>query len=125
MITPSLTARRRMLLMSPHSDQPLCRLDELPIGETRGFNYAGYPLFAIAQHGNVFLYHNRCPHLGVELNLVENEFLDIEGSYFQCSTHGALFTIEEGFCVSGPCRGRHLQAVPYKVSHGAIYPLLP
>jgi nitrite reductase/ring-hydroxylating ferredoxin subunit len=29
----------------------------------------------------------------------------------QCATHGALFLIESGECVAGPCAGQSLQAL--------------
>jgi len=30
----------------------------------------------------------------------------------QCATHGALFLIESGECVVGPCAGQFLQPLP-------------
>ncbi|WP_373081058.1 Rieske (2Fe-2S) protein, partial [Zhongshania sp.] len=61
-----------------------------------------------------------CPHLGIELNWQENQFLDYDDSLIQCSTHGALFIIENGHCVAGPCMGKELEAVPFQIDNGMI-----
>ncbi|MNT92136.1 hypothetical protein D3C72_2333610 [compost metagenome] len=37
-----------------------------------------------------------------------DQFLDSSGSLIQCATHGALFLIESGECVAGPCAGESL-----------------
>jgi nitrite reductase/ring-hydroxylating ferredoxin subunit len=34
--------------------------------------------------------------------------------------HGALFDIESGTCVSGPCAGRGLRALPVRVERGYV-----
>ncbi|MEE8263379.1 MAG: Rieske (2Fe-2S) protein, partial [Gammaproteobacteria bacterium] len=39
---------------------------------------------------------------------VPDQFLDETGNLLQCATHGALFRIEDGFCVAGPCTGASL-----------------
>jgi len=33
-------------------------------------------------------------------------------SLIQCATHGALFLIESGECIAGPCAGQSLTALP-------------
>ena len=48
-----------------------------------------------------------------------DQSLDDSGSLLQCATHGALFLIESGECVAGPCAGqtlRQLDAVEDKDS---------
>ena len=62
----------------------------------------------------IYCYHNACPHTGVSLDWAADQFLDTSGSLIQCATHGALFRIEDGFCISGPCAGQKL--VPLKVN---------
>jgi len=39
----------------------------------------------------------------------------------QCSTHGALFNIESGECLQGPCLGQSLQSIDYEIKEGNIY----
>jgi nitrite reductase/ring-hydroxylating ferredoxin subunit len=50
-----------------------------------------------------------------------DQFLDIDGGFIQCSVHGALFQIENGFCVRGPCAGQSLQPVALEISDGQVY----
>ena len=47
-------------------------------------------------------------------------FLDDDGELIKCSTHGALFNIEEGLCLLGPCKGKRLQKVPFFIENGML-----
>ena len=67
------------------------------------------------------VYLNRCPHLGVPLNWQPDQFLDDSEDLLKCSTHGALFLPNNGYCVQGPCAGQHLEFVPFDVNEGALY----
>ena len=49
------------------------------------------------------------PAPGVPLEWLPDRFLDDSGSLLQCATHGALFLIESGECVAGPCAGQSLR----------------
>jgi nitrite reductase/ring-hydroxylating ferredoxin subunit len=93
----------------------LCHIDDLAEDSSKGFELGGKSLFAVKKDGQIFLYHNQCPHLGVELNWQEDQFLDMDNALIQCATHGALFIIEDGECVSGPCQGRRLEPVPFEI----------
>jgi nitrite reductase/ring-hydroxylating ferredoxin subunit len=42
------------------------------------------------------------------------KFLDLDGALLQCSAHGALFKIESGECIGGPCVGDHLTSITLK-----------
>ena len=97
---------------------PLCRIDDLAEGACREFVVAhdesGLPVqgFLIKRQNRIYAYRNQCPHTGITLNWVENQFLDMRNEFIQCATHGALFRIDDGFCVRGPCAGRSLSALP-------------
>ncbi|MCG6969831.1 MAG: Rieske 2Fe-2S domain-containing protein [Gammaproteobacteria bacterium] len=78
-------------------------------------------LFVIRKTGRIFAYINRCPHTGVTLNWMAHQFFDIENEFIQCATHGALFTVENGHCVRGPCAGAYLQPAPIIIEDGMIY----
>ncbi len=79
-------------------------------------------IFAVKKNGLIYLYRNSCPHLGIELEWLEHQFLDNQGELIQCSTHGALFIIESGECVAGPCLGQRLTAISFTMdSKGDIY----
>lgn len=89
----------------------LCTGDQLPEAQSRGFEINGRKLFATRRNGQVFVYDNRCPHRGVPLEWQPDQFLDPSASLIHCATHGALFLIESGECVAGPCEGRSLTGI--------------
>lgn len=64
--------------------------------------------FVLRWQGKWYAYRNSCPHTGVPLNWLPNQFLDPGREYIQCGLHGALFQPENGFCIYGPCLGRSL-----------------
>lgn len=99
---------------------PLCQIDDIPDPGSKSLTHQGHALFAVRQHGEVYLYRNRCPHLGIELNWLPDQFLDVEETLIQCATHGALFLIESGECVSGPCMGDALQSLRCRVENGEL-----
>jgi nitrite reductase/ring-hydroxylating ferredoxin subunit len=99
-------------------ERVLCRLDEIPEGESRGFLPApgGFTgLFAIRKGERVFVYVNSCPHLGLPLDPAPHRFLDAKRTAIVCSAHGARFRIEDGECTSGPCYGESLEAVAARI----------
>lgn len=78
-------------------------------------------IFILYKNKQFYAYVNSCPHTGVNLNWQPNEFLDFEGQYIQCTMHGAIFNIEDGYCVRGPCAGASLQAIKLTVKDNAIH----
>jgi nitrite reductase/ring-hydroxylating ferredoxin subunit len=89
----------------------LCPTDRLAEGQSRGFEIEGEKLFAVRKDGQVHVYRNRCPHKGISLEWLPDQFLDASASLIQCATHGALFLIDSGECVAGPCAGQSLEAL--------------
>ena len=57
----------------------------------------------------------------VPLNWEPGRFLNNTGDLIQCSTHGALFAIESGECLQGPCQGESLQKIEYEVKNDILY----
>ena len=55
------------------------------------------------------------------LNWMPEKFLDLDGSLIQCSSHGALFQIDSGECIAGPCTGDRLQQVELRIDGDSIY----
>lgn len=90
----------------------LCTSSELAANASLGFDIDGRKLFAVRREGIAHFYINRCPHRGVPLEWQPHQFLDPSASLIQCATHGALFLIESGECVAGPCAGQSLTALP-------------
>lgn len=102
--------------MSRH--QPLCALTDIP---ESGSISLGETLFAVRRGNDVFLYRNNCPHDQIPLNWEPDRFLDASGTLIECANHGALFNIDTGECVAGPCIGDCLESVAFTLSDGHLY----
>lgn len=77
-------------------------------------------IFVVRRGGAVYGYVNHCPHTGLSLDWLPDQFLDREGALIVCATHGALFRIEDGYCVGGPCAGDSLRRVSLRVDGGQV-----
>ena len=64
---------------------------------------------------------NICPHAGRRLDFAPGQFLKSRDGMLVCAAHGAAFETAQGECVSGPCRGQSLRAVPVEVRDGAVW----
>ena len=92
-------------------DYPITSLED---GDCKGLMFDDAEIFVVKHDGQLFAYVNQCPHLGINLEWLEDQFLDVEKQFIHCSTHGALFMIDSGECVSGPCQGEFLQPIEIK-----------
>jgi len=77
-------------------------------------------IFVVFKNDDYFVYGNSCPHTGSPLDWMPDQFLNLDKTLIQCATHNALFRIEDGYCVSGPCTGQSLQPIPVKVLDGVV-----
>lgn len=77
-------------------------------------------IFVIRWDKKLYAYVNQCPHQGVNLDWERDQFLDPNGTRLICGKHGALFAIDTGECVDGPCRGAQLEPVRLSVLDGDI-----
>jgi len=104
---------------------PLCRLGDLDETGSRGIESAesGLPwdIFVVRKDDQVRAYRNNCPHTGAPLDWMPHRFLDLDGEFVQCSIHGALFQVDSGECLRGPCVGRYLEPVAVQVRDGAVW----
>ena len=72
--------------------------------------------------GRFRAYKNECRHLPMKLDDREpRELWDRAGRYIVCSSHGARYQPSDGLCVSGPCEGSHLKALPVEVRDGEVF----
>lgn len=103
----------------------LCHIGEIEDPGSRGFTVGihgrSVDILVVRKGDDVYAFLNRCPHTGSPLDWMPDQFLSIDRNHIQCATHAALFQIDNGYCVSGPCSGESLQAVPLEVRSGQIY----
>lgn len=108
----------------PPFGEPLCRLEDIPDGGSKGFVFRdGEMMFAgfILRDGKTVRgYVDQCPHAGWPLAASPDRYLTKDGKFIFCSGHGALFQKTDGLCVSGPCYSEHLEAWPVEVVRGII-----
>ncbi|MES9991713.1 MAG: Rieske 2Fe-2S domain-containing protein [Candidatus Thiodiazotropha sp.] len=106
----------------------LCTISSLDDPDSRGFVIdamdGAVSLFIVRRGESVMAYRNSCPHTGINLEWQPHQFLDPSGSYIQCATHGALFRIEDGYCLRGPCAGDALQPIEVQIEEGQLVAIL-
>lgn len=99
----------------------ICESSTLSEGSCKSFRAAQTQGFIVRKDQRVFGYSNSCPHLGIPLEWQADQFLDDEGELIQCATHGALFVIESGICVAGPCVNQSLESLTIVEQDNKIY----
>jgi nitrite reductase/ring-hydroxylating ferredoxin subunit len=114
----------------PPADRPqprrwhtICAIEELEDPGAKGFLIQGeWPLhgFVVRRGERVYAYVNVCPHEGRSLQWKPDAFLTRDRRLIMCSAHGAIFEIETGLCVAGPCIGAHLRALPARIAGGLV-----
>lgn len=120
--------RRSSFVEADGDDMPsnfLCAVDEITDPGSRGFDLAlsgdGQGLFVVRHDNRVFAYRNSCPHTGAPLDWSPDQFLDPDGALIQCAMHGALFSIETGECLHGPCVGASLEPLSVCIIDGQVH----
>lgn len=104
--------------------QYLCQLEDLPDPGSKGFILSegeAVTVFIVRWQGQLHAYKNQCPHTGAPLEWKPDQFLDFENRFIQCALHGALFEVDSGYCVRGPCAGNSLQPEDVVVDGRAVY----
>lgn len=92
------------------------KVGELTPGMTKKFTLSNgkYSVEAIFLNyqGSLHAYLNRCPHIGIPLDWVDNQFFTLDGRYLMCTNHGATFepATRERICV-----GTALQSIPLEI----------
>ena len=102
----------------------LCKLEDIDDGSAKELSYSAgdeiYNIFLQRKGDDVFAYNNACPHTGAPLNMELGQFMEKSGTYLMCHTHGALFQLDDGFCVAGPCNGASLEKFDIMIKSGNV-----
>ena len=103
----------------------LCKISDIEDPGSKAFdikiNRKIQSIFVVHKDGEFFAYYNQCPHTGASLEWQEDQFLDLDKTLIQCATHDALFMINSGKCIAGPCIGDKLQAIPLSIDSDEIH----
>ncbi len=102
----------------------IARVSELRPGQTKKFllQRDGREIegFVLNVGGAFHAYVNRCRHVPMGLDWVENQFFTEDGQFIQCATHGAYYVPDTGECIAGPPCGKSLVRVPLRVEGDQI-----
>lgn len=114
--------------MNPARPSPgalLCRLDEIAEPGARQFYFregeALFLGFVVRKDGQVLGYVDHCPHTGLPLAGINGRYLTREQDMLLCAVHGALFRVEDGECLAGPCAGQRLTPWPVEVRDATVF----
>ncbi|KFA91543.1 Rieske (2Fe-2S) protein [Archangium violaceum] len=118
-----MTAGRARVFETP-AGVALCTLDALADPGARNvvlqIDDAFFHGFLVRTGDMVRGYVDRCPHQGLPLAQKLDAYLTPDGQLISCSWHGALFRLDDGVCVGGPCSGQRLTPWPVTVEHGVV-----
>lgn len=102
----------------------LAALEDIADGTARNFvlqmKAGRFHGFVVRKGEQVFGYRDRCPHMGLPLAQELDGYLTSRGELILCSWHGALFEVESGRCIGGPCVGTRLTLWPVAVRGNLI-----
>lgn len=100
----------------------VCKTEQVNERDARSFDTTRGEVIVAQRDGQFYAYINRCPHLGVSLEFQDQQFMDMDREFLICANHGALFQVDNGECVFGPCKNQALKPVMIEVhSDGGIY----
>jgi nitrite reductase/ring-hydroxylating ferredoxin subunit len=107
----------------------VARLGELAPGTTKKFIFKpggqAVEAFVVNFEGTHYAYLNRCRHIALTLDWVDNRFFTEDGRYIICANHGATYEPKTGECVWGPCLGAYLKPVALEIAREKIYAVCP
>lgn len=93
----------------------VAKTTDIADGQMKEFHIEGRDLLVINYGGDYFVIGAKCPHMGTKL--VKGK---LEGKIVTCPSHGAMFDVTTGTCISGPKMGpiklKTKDAIPYEVN---------
>ena len=81
-------------------------------------------LVLLGTDGEPRAYLNRCRHLPIPIDSGSRQFLTHDGRHLLCGTHGALYRLDDGLCIAGPCIHLTLEMLKIVETNGEIFLLL-
>ena len=109
----------------PEPGVRLCALAEIADPGAKGFTFrrdeALFAGFVVRRGGLLAGYVDRCPHAGWPLGSLDGRFLTRDLAHVLCAGHGALFALDDGACVAGPCMGAWLAPWAIELRGGELF----
>jgi nitrite reductase/ring-hydroxylating ferredoxin subunit len=105
----------------------VARTDSLKPGESLKFMLpirgTDEECFLINFGGEFHAYVNRCRHVPMAMDWVDNQFFAEDGRYLMCQTHNAYYHPASGECIAGPptACGKYLYRVLTEIEDEVIY----
>jgi nitrite reductase/ring-hydroxylating ferredoxin subunit len=128
----ALTGSRSRHTVTPSASRfKVARLGDLKPGESMKFllpiRGADEECFLINFNGEFHAYVNRCRHVPMPMDWVDNQFFAEQGRYLMCQTHNAYYEPGSGECIAGPSSacGKFLYRVPLEIKNEVIYATAP
>ena len=78
-------------------------------------------LLVVKINKQIYVYENSCSHTLGPLDWTPNNFFDEDKNYNMCANHGALFQMQDGLCIYGPCKKQSLRSLPFTIENNVIY----
>ncbi|MNK38287.1 Rieske [2Fe-2S] domain protein [compost metagenome] len=108
------TAAAPLIALQAIADEGFAEVDATVDGDSESL--------VLYRHGEqVRGWLNICPHAGRRLDWAPGQFLKSRDGHLVCAAHGASFSLDDGNCVAGPCKGDRLRAVPLQVRDGHVW----
>jgi nitrite reductase/ring-hydroxylating ferredoxin subunit len=105
------------------------QVGELADGESKKFTLRcggiSVEAFLISYEGSLHAYLNRCRHIALSLDWLDNQFFSEDKRFLICANHGATYEPKTGECIWGPCAGASLQGVPLEIEGQKIFARCP
>jgi nitrite reductase/ring-hydroxylating ferredoxin subunit len=118
-----------MATQPPGFAYTICSVRDIPNRRSKGFHLlrrqpdggdTPWHILVVRWDRKIYGYVNLCPHQGVPLDWERDQFLDQSSMRLVCGKHGALFQVESGVCVEGPCLGARLEPIALCILDGDV-----
>ena len=117
--------------IAPQAGQRLCHSDDVAEGEARGvgpLEGSKRKVIIVRRNGALHAWLDACPHYstGTPMAWKTDAYLNGERTHLTCHSHNALFEMDTGACVLGPCLGQSLTRIEIAVGQaGDVFVLAP
>jgi len=103
----------------------LCNIDDIEEGHVRRAIFpdgnSQQTMILVRDDESAHAFENLCPHYNLPLDFKGDDFMHPERNLLRCKNHQALFRMNDGVCIEGPCVGKRLKVVDIEVIERKIY----